>query len=164
MAKLNARGRKELLRIEREINETSPESSTTWQRTTLAVMSDGKVLEKWDVRFKPSTYEQKPGIYSYGWKLKYKAKPGVTPESVRDLFLKRTTREEKPWTLVSGALKPVILSAARITRAIESGQHIGFCKSCGHSQDGCEPDARNYRCESCGAMDVYGAEECLMGL
>ena len=40
--------------------------------------------------------------------------------------------------------------------------NIGFCTDCGNSQDGCEPDARNYECESCGANQVYGAMELLI--
>ena len=28
--------------------------------------------------------------------------------------------------------------------------------------DGCEPDARNYTCESCGEPKVFGAEELLL--
>lgn len=37
--------------------------------------------------------------------------------------------------------------------------NVGLCKACGAENDGCEPDARNYRCEICGAMQVFGAEE-----
>lgn len=37
----------------------------------------------------------------------------------------------------------------------------GFCLACGHEQEGCEPDAREYVCEECGEKKVYGAEECL---
>jgi len=41
----------------------------------------------------------------------------------------------------------------------------GFCRACGNEQYGCEPDARKYVCESCGAREVYGAQELLlMGL
>ena len=42
----------------------------------------------------------------------------------------------------------------------------GMCLACGAlAYDGCEPDARGYECEECGARKVYGAEECLiMGL
>lgn len=41
----------------------------------------------------------------------------------------------------------------------------GFCRACGNEQYGCEPDARKYVCESCGAKEVYGAQELLlMGL
>lgn len=38
----------------------------------------------------------------------------------------------------------------------------GFCRACGNEQEGCEPDARNYRCESCGKREVFGAEEIAM--
>jgi predicted RNA-binding Zn-ribbon protein involved in translation (DUF1610 family) len=37
-----------------------------------------------------------------------------------------------------------------------------LCKACGEEADGVEPDATNYRCESCGEMQVFGAEELLM--
>lgn len=37
----------------------------------------------------------------------------------------------------------------------------GFCIACGEEAMGCEPDAREYECESCGKMTVYGAEELL---
>lgn len=46
-----------------------------------------------------------------------------------------------------------------------SEEYVGFCLACGETQSGVEPDARQYRCESCGARKVYGAEELgLMGL
>ena len=38
----------------------------------------------------------------------------------------------------------------------------GICISCGADADGCEPDARNYECESCGQKQVFGAEEILL--
>lgn len=40
--------------------------------------------------------------------------------------------------------------------------NTGICKSCGEEQEGCEPDASNYECESCGERQVFGAEELLM--
>ncbi len=40
--------------------------------------------------------------------------------------------------------------------------NTGFCIACGQEADGCEPDARNYPCESCGEHKVYGASELLM--
>jgi hypothetical protein len=41
----------------------------------------------------------------------------------------------------------------------------GFCVSCQAERSCCEPDARRYTCEECGAATVYGAEELLlMGL
>ena len=35
----------------------------------------------------------------------------------------------------------------------------GFCMACGAEADGCEPDARKYKCECCGERQVFGAEE-----
>jgi hypothetical protein len=44
-------------------------------------------------------------------------------------------------------------------------EYDGLCLACGEwSGGGCEPDARNYECEACGARAVYGTEECLMML
>jgi len=40
----------------------------------------------------------------------------------------------------------------------------GFCIICGTEADGVEPDARGYKCQACGCMSVYGAEELLMEL
>jgi hypothetical protein len=40
----------------------------------------------------------------------------------------------------------------------------GFCLACGFEQDGCEPDARGYVCESCGEPQVFGAQEALLKL
>lgn len=53
-------------------------SSTIWERETIRLMSDGKVLEKWDVRFRPDAQpypgEETGRYHSYGWKVKGKAK------------------------------------------------------------------------------------------
>lgn len=46
--------------------------------------------------------------------------------------------------------------------AIENDEGTGFCLACGESQDDCEPDAREYTCESCGKPRVYGAEEIII--
>jgi hypothetical protein len=35
----------------------------------------------------------------------------------------------------------------------------GFCLACGNEQEGCEPDARNYCCDECGELKVFGASE-----
>ena len=47
-------------------------------------------------------------------------------------------------------------------RRIETLDNPGICLICGNEQGGCEPDARNYTCESCGAEQVYGAEELIL--
>ena len=50
----------------------------------------------------------------------------------------------------------------RILLAVESGDGEGFCTACGDEAYGVEPDARNYKCESCGEYWVFGAEELLI--
>lgn len=53
----------------------------------------------------------------------------------------------------------------RIMEAVErhnsSLDNPGFCLACGAEAEGVEPDARNYKCESCDASKVFGAEELL---
>jgi len=53
-------------------------------------------------------------------------------------------------------LKRVMAAAKRQQLELDDP---GFCIDCGHEQDGCEPDARRYKCELCGEKAVYGAEE-----
>jgi hypothetical protein len=162
MAKLSAHGR-ELLRIEREVEVNDPEQSITWARWTRTYHADGKILQKYDVKFKPSPYQTQGERYSYGWKLYARLKKEIDPATHVAKQTELIREGKSKWSIVSGGRAPVIISQDRIMRAIESGESIGFCKECGHSQDGCEPDARNYPCESCGAMAVYGAEEILIG-
>lgn len=163
MAKLSANGL-ELLRVEQEVDVNDPERSITWQRITRTYHSNGKILQKHDVRFSPSAYRPNGEHYSYGWKLYAKLKKGIDPAAHAAKLAATITAKgtETKWRIVNGGPAPVIISPERIMRAIESGENIGFCKECGYSQDGCEPDARNYKCESCGAMAVYGAEEMLI--
>lgn len=52
----------------------------------------------------------------------------------------------------------------RVLELCEEDEYVGICTACGKEQDGCEPDARGYECESCGSMSVYGAEELLLSL
>ena len=44
----------------------------------------------------------------------------------------------------------------------EADNNLGICLACGEVAEGVEPDARKYRCESCGEHQVYGAEEALL--
>ena len=50
----------------------------------------------------------------------------------------------------------------QVVEAIERDEQIGFCLACGSEASPVEPDARRYRCESCGERRVYGAEELLL--
>lgn len=38
----------------------------------------------------------------------------------------------------------------------------GICIYCGSIQGGVEPDAEKYKCEGCGALGVYGAEQIIL--
>lgn len=75
MAKLGAHGY-ELARVVREalFADESQNELVSWERRTLALMSDGYVLVKDDVRFWPERYdteaEKRAGgrFHSYGWK------------------------------------------------------------------------------------------------
>lgn len=60
------------------------------------------------------------------------------------------------------------LTIDRVMAAAESEMfgtdNPGFCIACGEEADGCEPDARGYPCECCGARKVYGAQELLLSM
>lgn len=59
------------------------------------------------------------------------------------------------------------ITTDRVLEAVEESMldsgFPGFCLACGADAE-CEPDARNYRCAECGAMEVFGAEEVLLQL
>jgi hypothetical protein len=54
------------------------------------------------------------------------------------------------------------LTLAKVLKAAESGECVGFCLACGAEAEGVEPDARRYECECCGEPKVYGAEELVL--
>lgn len=54
------------------------------------------------------------------------------------------------------------LDIAEVLAAAQGDNNTGFCAECGAQADGVEPDARKYKCDACGAMAVYGAEEILI--
>jgi hypothetical protein len=47
-------------------------------------------------------------------------------------------------------------------RSHSSLDNPGFCLVCGCEAYSVEPDARNYKCESCDAKQVFGIEELIM--
>jgi len=162
MARLSKHGT-ELLRVAKEQQDvTDPNDSCTWRRWTRAYMSDGTVLSKFDVQFKPTPYRTVGEMYSYGWKVHGKVKSDRTPQQAVANIAAAINKGESKWKIVSGGPAPVIISQRRIMAAIESGDHVGFCKACGSESHGVEPDARGYRCESCNMSEVYGAEEMLI--
>jgi hypothetical protein len=189
MAKLSARGRTCKVEVVREYTADmlqrahdrfeasykpeyiagSDPALTVWERVTRRLMSDGTVLEKRDVRFAPSpacTWEDPKGRrYSYAWKVYGKIKAGLTAEDFARIYSGPTkSGKPSPWTVTTGhaVIPSKVISQARIMRAIESGESIGFCTSCGADQYGVEPDAHGYKCEGCGQMTVVGAEELLL--
>lgn len=89
MATLHARGRVEVLRIQREEDVVPADwerVGVTWRRWTRAFMRErnGRItaLEKYDAKFKDQTR-----ITSWGWKVRGKVKEGLTPEQLRDNYL-----------------------------------------------------------------------------
>lgn len=176
MAKLSSRGRTCVAEATREYtseqlqahhdrtwNDGKP-SLTEWERRTKRLMTDGTVLEKHDVLFRPGPFDY-PGSrrHSYGWKVAAKLKAGKTAADFVAIYqAPRKSGADSPWTVTTtGIGRTVVISQARIVLAVESGESIGFCTSCGAERDGVEPDARGYTCESCGEPDVCGAEELL---
>lgn len=154
---------KELLRVEREETINDPNQNITWRCRTVAYMANGKVLQKTDVRFKPDAIHRTGEFYSLGWKVRGTLKAEIDPEQkVAKVLQTIAENPEKGWKVVKGAPPAVVISVDQIMAAIESGDNIGICKACGEEQGGCEPDARNYECESCGQREVYGAEEMLL--
>jgi hypothetical protein len=57
---------------------------------------------------------------------------------------------------------PNNLTLEMVIEAVENDDNLGFCLQCGAERGQCEPDAREYKCEECGASKVYGAEEILI--
>jgi predicted RNA-binding Zn-ribbon protein involved in translation (DUF1610 family) len=41
-------------------------------------------------------------------------------------------------------------------------EYIGICLSCGAERDQTEPDAEDYKCESCGQHTVVGADNLMI--
>ena len=176
MAKLSARGRTCLAEATREYSAEQLQSAhdkywadgkpslTSWERRTKRLMSDGTILEKHDVLFRPGPYDYgREHRHSYGWKVAAKLKHGKsTADFIAVYSADRKSGAPSPWTVTtSGIGRTVVISQARIMRAVESGDSIGFCTSCGADQGGVEPDARGYTCQSCGRPEVCGAAELL---
>ena len=56
--------------------------------------------------------------------------------------------------------KPILLDEEAYRDLAEN--YGGFCVACRAEAYGVEPDARHYRCETCGANAVFGVEELLI--
>ncbi len=92
MAKLSAYNRTCILTVVKE--DHNPTSDLiTWERKTVKLMSDNKVLEKRDVIFKPSphlsSYIKTPDKHTWGWKVKGTKKTDLSADQFRDIYIKR---------------------------------------------------------------------------
>lgn len=152
------------------VPESMRQSLTVWEKRTRRLMSDGTILEKLDVRFRPSpncSWEDPKGRrHSYGWKVHGKLKAGVTADDFARVYSSpRKDGSPSSWTVTTGAVAPaVLISERRIVAAVKRDDGTGFCTACGNEQDGCEPDAEGYTCQACGQPAVSGAEQLLMGV
>jgi hypothetical protein len=89
MAKLTARGRTIVWRIVKEDN--APKSDLiTWEKEELSLMTDGSILRRSVVEFKPGPYDHgKPQRHDYGWKEYRKLKAGGDPQRLLESFKQR---------------------------------------------------------------------------
>jgi hypothetical protein len=91
MAKLSARGRTVVVQFSYALDR-GPEIDALcdWSRITRAVMSDGAILEKSDVRFRADGRR-----HSYGWKVRGKLKPGATGQQLLERYLTKGWKQDK---------------------------------------------------------------------
>lgn len=54
----------------------------------------------------------------------------------------------------------ISLTEEQYRRATDN--YLGYCLDCGEEASGVEPDAERYKCQICGAMQVFGAEQLLL--
>ena len=87
MAKLSARGRKEVFRLERQLLSES-DSAFTENRLTIAVMDDRTILQKHSARWKDTGK-----LHTWGWKKKGKLKSDVSFDAAKEHYIKCGYRE-----------------------------------------------------------------------
>lgn len=96
MAKLSARGRTEVYRMVKEI-PVKPDEDVTYRKRTVCLMSDGTILVKDTVRFKPagSWDDPKGRLHDWGFKVKGKIKEGISPIQWFEMYLNAGYKEGK---------------------------------------------------------------------
>lgn len=87
MARLSARDRKEIWRVERE-SDTPTSDLTVSEKDTLALMTDRRVLRKRTVRFKPDSFYPEGRLHNYGWKEYKRLKETADPVKILEHFVK----------------------------------------------------------------------------
>jgi hypothetical protein len=93
VAKLKARGRKEVFRVERTRASSSPGVAEVLDYR--ALMSDGNILERMVLHYTPEETARNYGkkSHDYGWKVRGRARSGLTLEQLLKLYL------DKGWQL-----------------------------------------------------------------
>lgn len=85
MAKLSAYGQREFLRVAKEYQITpkpDEHNPVVWRKKTVAFMSNNRILVKEQARWADGMK------HDWGWKVKGKLKPGITPEAIRAAYEK----------------------------------------------------------------------------
>lgn len=120
MATLKANG-PELLRISQE-QDTPGDRSHMWQRTTRVYHANGAILQKHDVRFRPTASFDPPEgrFYSWGWKKVVSVKNNTNPTERAKSALAQITKGTPGTTQWKIEFKSPTLEAARI----ENTDHI----------------------------------------
>lgn len=89
MAKLSAHGTERFRLVKSKSSSRS--DLTAEERITVSIRSDGSVLTKLDVKFKPDSFNPNGFWHSYGWKKRLsRAEPAarrLNPEKLRDAYL-----------------------------------------------------------------------------
>jgi hypothetical protein len=97
MAKLKARGREEIFRVERTRGSSTPGVAEVHDYRILA--SDGNVLERMVLHYTPEETAKNYGkkSHDYGWKVRGRAKAGLTLEQLLKSYL------DRGWQLASAS-------------------------------------------------------------
>ena len=99
MARLSARGRTELVRLQKTVEAGATNNlsaaGVTKEQYTVALMSDGRALKKTVTWFAPGPFDNgKAWRKDYGWKDMGKVKDETTPETFAAHFERRGYRKE----------------------------------------------------------------------
>lgn len=99
MAKIKARGREEVFRVEKSSPPASGRADISEVRHYRALMSDGNVLERMVIHYSSEEVTKNYGkrSHDYGWKVRGRARAGLDLEALLKIYL------DKGWDLVSAS-------------------------------------------------------------
>jgi hypothetical protein len=129
MARLKARGRKEIFRVV-SVKEPAPEAANRGVAETKhyrALMTDGNVLERMVIYYTPEEVRRSYGerSHDYGWKVRGKIKAGLSAEQLLKSYLDRGWEVESlspehfrtgPDFIVGISDKPIVTEAKAANR------------------------------------------------